>query len=97
MPLEKTRGRKLPKLMTYHVFSHIDGDELLSVMDSKGMTDHFRDNRGPPGPRLDHLAVSGFVHLLNLSEEMVINKRTLVNRARHNSIYLNNIIIFVEQ
>src|SRR5215510_13985635 len=57
--VERPRGRKLSKLVSNHILCHIHGDELASVMDRKGVTDHFRNDRRTPRPCLDDLLFSG--------------------------------------
>lgn len=45
MAPEIPRGRKFPELVANHIFSDENGDELVAVMYSDGVTNKFRNDR----------------------------------------------------
>ena len=50
---EYTGGGELTKFVADHVLSHIDGDELVAVVDSDGKTYEIRGDHRSAGPSLD--------------------------------------------
>src|SRR5262245_42059568 len=83
--LERPRRRELPELVPHHVLGHVDRDELLAVVHRECVTDHLRDQRGPPGPGLDHLLLEALVQVLHLLAQVDVDELTLRDRPRHAS------------
>ena len=68
-------GGELAQLVPDHRLGDVDGDVLAPVVHGDGVTDHLGDDRGPPGPGLDHGLVVGFV------EEVVALLVDVLNRG----------------
>ena len=79
MAFESARRCELTQLMANHVLSDIDRHMLASIMDSNGMTDEVRENRGASGPSLDNLFIISFVESRDLLHEAFFNERALLN------------------
>lgn len=56
--LESTRWRELTKLMTNHVFRHINRQEAAAIVNVEVETDEIRSDGGAAGPSLDRLAIT---------------------------------------
>src|SRR5690554_1711487 len=54
MASECARGRKLTKLMTYHIFRYIHRDKLIPIVDGEGMTNKIRRDYRSSRPGLDN-------------------------------------------
>lgn len=74
MLLEDSCRRELSELMADHVLCHKYGVENFAVVNQEGVADKIRCDGGTTRPRLDGLFVSSVIHLINLLEEMQINK-----------------------
>ena len=63
------------EFVTHHVFSDVNGDESLTVMNSEVMADKVRSNHGVAAPGLDWLAVrAGFGNGIDLGKKLLINE-----------------------
>src|SRR5438046_4271063 len=69
--------------MTDHVLGHVDGDELLAVVDGQGVAHEFRGDRRAPRPRLEDLLLARAVHLFDATEQCLVDVRALLERASH--------------
>src|SRR4029079_800695 len=78
VPLELPGGRELAELVADHVLRHVDGDELLAVVDGQGVADHLRGDGGAARPGLDDLAFVGRVHGLDLLHQVIVDERALL-------------------
>ena len=76
MALEGAGRRKLAELVTNHIFSHIDRDELAAVMHCNGVTDEVRVDRGPAGPGAEDLLIVGLIHDVDLGHEVSVDEGT---------------------
>lgn len=71
VPTEGARRCKLTEAVANHVLGHIDRNKLLTVVDGKGVPDHFGADHGGTTPRLDHLFLATRVHSVHLLAELV--------------------------
>jgi hypothetical protein len=83
--LEETGEGELAKTMADHVFSHIDGDEVLAVVNEEGVTDEVRSDHGRTSPSLDGAFLLGVVELVHLVEESLLNEGAFFEGACHES------------
>ena len=74
--IERPCGGELSELVSDHIFRHIDRNELPSIMNRKGIADHFGNDRGTPRSCLDDPLFSSLNQSVNFLEQMVVNKRT---------------------
>lgn len=58
---EYTSGGKFAEFVANHIFGHIDGDELVAVVDSDGEADEVGGNHRGAGPRLDSRFLAGLL------------------------------------
>src|SRR4029079_5584617 len=80
---ERPGGRELAELVPDHRFGDVDGHVLAAVVHRERVAHHVGGDRGPARPRLDHPAVSGRVHRVDLLLEMVVDERTFFQTAWH--------------
>ncbi len=59
---ECARRSKFTKLVAYHVFSNIDRDELVAVVDCESVAYEVRRNHRGAAPCLDNRLLAGFIH-----------------------------------
>lgn len=81
--LEQTGQGELAETMSDHVFSHVDRDEVLAVMNQESVADEVRSNHGGTGPCFDGAFLLGVVELVHLVEEGLLNERTFFEGACH--------------
>ena len=72
--------------MPNHVLGHIDRDELVAVVHRKGEPNHFRQDVGATRPGFDDLPLPGFLRLLDLSHQVIIDKGTFFNGTTHGEL-----------
>ena len=70
MSAEVAGGSKFTKLVAYHVLGHIDGDELVAVVDGEGVTDKLGSDHGCAAPGLDDGFLAGSLHCGDLLVEL---------------------------
>lgn len=81
--LEQAGQGEFAETMSDHVFSHVDRDEVLAVVNQKRVTDEVRSDHGGTGPGLDGAFLLGVVKLVHLVEEGLLNERTFFEGACH--------------
>src|SRR4029450_4571155 len=81
--MEGAGRREFAELVAHHLFAHVDGDVLLSVVDPEGEADELREDRGAPAPDLDDLVAARSTGSLGLLEEVTVDERTLPKRSCH--------------
>jgi hypothetical protein len=79
MAVKGSRRRKLPELVTDHIFGHEHWYELVAVMDTKGQADELRKDRRSPRPSSNYLITTGFSDFLRFFQEVTVDERTLPN------------------
>lgn len=90
MGLKDPRWRKLTKLVTNHVLSHVNGDERLPVVNCEVQADKVGSDHGAAAPSLDGLLVVGLDRNIDLAEELLINEGTFFKRAGHVKLRIEN-------
>src|SRR5699024_4088043 len=85
---ESTRGSELTELVADHRLRHEHGNVLASVMDSDRVADHFRNDHGPPGPRLDDVLAALLVLRFHLLDEVVVHEGALLQATWHQTCSL---------
>ena len=63
MAAECAGGGKFAKLVAYHIFGYIYGNEFVTVMNSESMTDEFGGYHGSAAPGLDDVFLAGSFHI----------------------------------
>lgn len=81
--LEQTGQGELAEAVTNHVFSHVDRDEVLAVVNQERVANEVRSDHGGTGPSLDGAFLLGVVELVHLVEEGLLNERTFFEGACH--------------
>src|SRR5574344_528189 len=81
--LEGTRQSKFAPLVTYHLVGDVHGHVLLAVVHGNGQTDEIGQHHGTTRPGFDGTLVFACHSLFNLGQQVMVNKRTLFNRASH--------------
>jgi len=74
MTSKRSRWREFAEAVANHVLGDVDGNELLAVVNGKGVTDKFRYDHRSPTPRLDHSLPARLVHSLNSAKKFEVNK-----------------------
>ena len=67
---------KLAELVANHVLGHEDRVKLFPVVNQKGMTHEVRRDHLTTRPCLDRALRPGFIHDVNLDQQLVIYKRS---------------------
>src|ERR1700761_3956247 len=80
---EGPRGRELAELVTHHRLGDEHRDVLAAVMNRDGVTEHGRDDHGPPGPGLDNGLGALFVLDVHLFHQVVVDEGPLLQATRH--------------
>src|SRR5271165_1606891 len=81
--LEGARQRKFAQLVANHVFRDVHRNVLLAVVNGDRQAHEVRSNGRAPRPGLDRPLVRGRPGCLDLRLQMVIDKRTLLDRTCH--------------
>jgi hypothetical protein len=81
--LEGPGERELAQLVAHHLVGDVDRHVLLAVVHGDGQPDELGQNHGATRPGLDRLLVLGGDGLVDLGHQVVVNKRTLFERASH--------------
>ena len=76
MALETTRRREFAELVADHVLSEVDRNELLAVMYSNGVANHFRYDGRPARPGLVNLLFVSGVHSEDRFVEVIVDERS---------------------
>lgn len=72
---EDTGRREFAEFVADHVFSDVDGDEGLAVVNGEVVTDKVRGDHGFAGPCFDRLAIrTGFGDGIDLGKELLIDE-----------------------
>jgi hypothetical protein len=74
---------ELTQLVTDHGFGDIHRNVTATVMDRNGVTDHVRNNGRTTRPGLDNALLSAGVKYVYLLQEVVVDKWTFFQTARH--------------
>ena len=68
--------------MSYHVFCNEDRFESAAIVNIDGVAHEFWCDSGTPGPSLDRLLFTTFIHLIDLLLKALIDVKTfLIERA----------------
>ena len=62
MSAENTGGSKLAELVTYHVFSDVYRNKLITIVHCKSVTDEIWGNHRSAAPGLDNRFLAAFLH-----------------------------------
>src|SRR5438552_3902434 len=81
--LERACQRELAQLVADHVFRHVDRNVLLAVVDGDRQPDEIRRDRRAPRPGLDRTLVVDRARGFHLSQQVVVDERTLLDRTCH--------------
>ena len=66
MTSEVAGGSELAQLVTHHLLSNVNRNELVSIMNCDSMADKVRGDHAGAGPGLDHLLLlATFIHSKN--------------------------------
>ena len=76
MRLENAGGRKLPKLMTHHVFGDIDIGEYLAAMDQEGEPHEIGSDHGASAPGLNGLLITLLDGSIDLGQKLLVDERS---------------------
>ena len=74
--LEQTGDRELTKAVTHHVFGGVNGNEVLAIVHEEGVPNEVRGDHRAASPSFDRLFGAGFIELVNLVEQGLLNKRS---------------------
>ena len=77
----KVRVRANSPSLAHHLVGNVNRHVLLAVVHGNGQTDEIGQNHGATRPGLDRLLVLGGNGLLDLGYQVMVNKRTLFERA----------------
>jgi hypothetical protein len=83
LPAWPRNVRELAQLMSDHVLGHIDRNVTAAVMDSDGVADKGREDRGGTAPGLDDLLLAGLVHFIDPLQQLGSGKRAFLNTSAH--------------
>ena len=84
MAVVRPRRGVLAKLLADHVFGHVHGDVLLTVVDTKGEAHELGQDGGAAGPDLDHVVAARLSRVsFGLFQDVAVNKGAFPNRASH--------------
>lgn len=72
-------GRKLSELVANHVFSDVDGDELLTVVNRERQTQEIGHDDRASAPRLDDAPSASVSRNGDLGDEVLVNERPLLD------------------
>lgn len=75
---EAARWRKLPELMTDHIFHDEDRDKLVPVVHGDGVPYKVGADHRSTSPRLDHGLIARLIHSQHLLEELGIDVWTFL-------------------
>src|SRR5208282_3866214 len=81
--LEGARERELAELVTDHVFRDVHRNVLLAIVDGDRQPDKIRRDRRTSRPGLDRSLVRGCPRRLDFRLQVVVDKRTLLDRTCH--------------
>ena len=62
MAAERAGGGEFAELVAHHVLGHINGDELIAVMNGESVTHEFGCNHRSAAPGLDDRLLAAFLH-----------------------------------
>jgi hypothetical protein len=79
VPVKRTGRGELAELMTNHVLRDENGDKLAAIVDSECEPNHLGDDHGASAPGFDGASVSGFLSLIQLSAQAIVNPRSFLN------------------
>src|SRR6185436_15436550 len=81
--LEGARQGEFAQLVAHHLVGDIDRHVLLAVVHGDRQPDEIGQDHGAARPGLDRLLVLRGHGLVDLGHQVVVNKRTLFERASH--------------
>src|SRR6185312_3266082 len=81
--LEGARQGEFAQLVAHHLVGDVHRNVLLAVVHGDGQPDELGQNHGAARPGLDRFLVLGRHGLVGLDHQMMVNKRTLFERASH--------------
>lgn len=77
--LERSGQRKFAQSMSHHVFSDENRVEHFPIVNGKREPDEIRGDHRSAGPSLDRRLCVGRLRLLNLVQEVLVDKRAFLN------------------
>src|SRR3954464_1703274 len=81
--LEGARQGEFAQLVAHHLVGDVDRHVLLAVVNGDGQPDEVGQDHRAARPGLDRLLVLGGNGLVDLGHQVVVHKRTLLERTRH--------------
>ena len=88
MAAECAGGGKLTELVADHVFGHIDGDELVAVVNGESVSHEVGRDHGGAAPGLDDTLLTALVHGCDLLLQLYGNKGSFFKRTTHTCLRL---------
>lgn len=85
MAMERSRWRKLAKLMSDHVLGYVDGEEASTIVDGDRLPDHLWEDRRSSRPRFNGSAIIGAL-VNDLLHEVIVNERAFFYGSRQGQI-----------
>ena len=83
MRFEDTGGRELSQFVSHHVFSDIDGNKALAIMNAERVPDEIGRYGRSSRPGLNGLLCARFYRLLDFFDQVVINEEAFLNGTSH--------------
>ncbi len=77
MAFEGSGRRKFTQLVSHHVLGNVDGNEFSSVVHSDRVPYHLRNDGRSARPGFDDDGFIGLIQMLDLLQEMIIQKGSL--------------------
>ena len=77
-PLKVRVGTNSPSLWPTMSLGHVHRHMLAAVVDGKGVTNEFGEDRGGAAPGLDDLLLAGSVHSFNVLQKSSLDERTFL-------------------
>lgn len=77
------RKGEFTKSMSQHIFSNIDTDELLTIVNCECKSNHIRKDVHRPIPNLNNLFLTRSSHILNSLENSFVDIESFFERSCH--------------
>lgn len=71
---EVTCRSEFAELVTYHVFGNVHRNKLITIVNSKGMTNEFGSDHGSAAPCFDHRFLPALIHGTHLFVKLHADK-----------------------
>jgi hypothetical protein len=79
MARERPGRSKFAKLMSNHVFRHVDGNVLVTVVNTKRKPNELGQDRRATAPDLDNFVAPRSTDFFRLLQDVSVDKRTFPN------------------